>query len=65
MVEEWCVVVGRTHGFGKYYILVIRPPSVDNDYRRVGIELIQGNCVVGPEISVRVVYSMAPEFLEE
>ncbi|KAF2180771.1 HET-domain-containing protein [Zopfia rhizophila CBS 207.26] len=60
LVEEWCVVVGRTHGFDatgaeEYYILVIRPTGVGNDYRRVGIGLIKSNCVVGPEISVRVV----------
>lgn len=60
LVEEWCVVVGRTRevdatGDEEYYILVIRPTDVDNDYRRVGIGLIPSSCVVGPEISVRVV----------
>jgi hypothetical protein len=60
LVDEKCVVVGTTNGrlrMGRkrYYLLVVRPTGVDNDYRRVGIGRIQSNCVVGPEISVRVV----------
>jgi hypothetical protein len=60
---ERCVVVGRKHnvedddvsGVEEYYILVVRPTSVDGEYRRVGVGLIQSDCVVGQRTNVRVV----------
>ncbi|KAF2690916.1 HET-domain-containing protein [Lentithecium fluviatile CBS 122367] len=55
--KEQCVVVGRkSHdGIEEYYVLVVSPTSVDGEYRRVGIGLIQSDCVVGQRINVRVV----------
>lgn len=58
---ERCVVVGRdSHGIGesknkKYYILVVRPTSVDGKYTRVGVGWIYGNHVVRQRLNVRVV----------
>ena len=53
--KEQCVVVGRMRGSGEYYVLVVRPTSVDGEYRRVGVGLIQSDYVVGQRINVRVV----------
>ncbi|KAH7111797.1 heterokaryon incompatibility protein-domain-containing protein [Dendryphion nanum] len=69
--REQCVVVGRKHKFEgdvetedgdcsalgaeEYYILVIRPTGVDREYKRIGVGLIQSDCVVGQRINVRVV----------
>ncbi|KAF2189976.1 HET-domain-containing protein [Zopfia rhizophila CBS 207.26] len=50
---EWCVVVGRRNK--KYYILVVRPTSVDGEYRRVGVGRIQSDYVVRQRLDVRVV----------
>jgi hypothetical protein len=57
---ERCVVVGReTHenrlGLRKYYILVVRPTNVDNEYRRVGIGWIYSDYVRRQDLNVRVV----------
>lgn len=54
--EERCVVVGRKtkNGVRFYCILVVRPTS-DGEYRRVGVGLIQSDCVVRERLSVRVV----------
>ncbi|KAF2175187.1 hypothetical protein K469DRAFT_724384 [Zopfia rhizophila CBS 207.26] len=55
--KEQYVVVGRksNSGIEEYYVLVVRPTGVDGEYRRVGVGLIQSDCVVGQRINVRVV----------
>jgi hypothetical protein len=55
--KEQCVVVGRKSngGIEEYYVLVVRPTRVDGEYRRIGVGLIQSDCVVGQRINVRVV----------
>ena len=66
LFKERCVVAGKKSGKNKiedgdrldvkeYYILVVRPTSVDNEYRRVGVGLIQSNYVVRRRLDVRVV----------
>jgi len=59
---ELCVVVGRESyedepGLWnkKYYILVVRPTSVDGEYTRVGVGWIQSGYVVKQRLNVRVV----------
>jgi len=57
---ERCVVVGRTshaneHGLRKYYILVVRPTSMDGEYRRVGVGCTQCDCIVRQRPKARVV----------
>ena len=55
---ERCVVVGRD-SLGlrnkKYYILVVRPTSMDGEYTRVGVGWIQSDYVVRQRLDVRVV----------
>ena len=48
LCKKQCVVVGRKSNIGieKYYVLVVRPTSVDGEYRRIGVGLIQSECVV-------------------
>jgi len=55
--KEQCIVVGRqsNRGFDEYYVLVVRLTSVEGEYRRIGIGLIQSDFVVGQTINVRVV----------
>ncbi|KAH8726729.1 heterokaryon incompatibility protein-domain-containing protein [Phaeosphaeriaceae sp. PMI808] len=55
--KEHCVVVGRrsNDGIKEYYVLVVRPTSVNGEYRRVGAGLIESDFVVGQRINVRVV----------
>ncbi|KAF2257530.1 HET-domain-containing protein [Lojkania enalia] len=55
--KERCVVAGRVDdGVNKYYILVVRPTSVvGGEYKRVGVGLIQSDCVVRERLAVRVV----------
>ena len=62
--KERCVVVGKkndqygentTSYFEKFYILVVRPTSLDGEYRRVGAGLIQSDYVVRLEFNVRIV----------
>jgi hypothetical protein len=60
---ERCVVVGRKHNVEEYYILVVRPISVDSEYRRVGVGLIQSDCVVGQDQRTSSVNEVAPENL--
>ena len=55
---ERCVVVGRESQWlrnKKYYILVVRPTSVDGEYTRVGVGWIQSDYVVRQRLNVRVV----------
>ena len=55
---ERCVIAGRESlGLGnkKYYILVVRPTSVDGEYTRVGVGWIQSDYVVRQKLNVRVV----------
>jgi hypothetical protein len=57
---ERCVVVGRdAHedelGLRKYYILVVRPNSVDNEYTRVGVGWIRSDYVKRQRLNMRVV----------
>jgi hypothetical protein len=42
-------------GVKEYYILVVRLTSVDGEYRRVSVRLIQSSCVVGQRTNVRIV----------
>ncbi|KAF2201403.1 HET-domain-containing protein [Delitschia confertaspora ATCC 74209] len=60
--KEGCIVVGRIKdnendalGIKKYYILVVRPTSVDAEYKRVGIGLIQIEYLVSWGVNVRIV----------
>jgi len=57
LCKEQCVVVGRrsNSGIAEYYVLVVRSTSVDGEYRRIGVGLIQSDCVVGQRNNVRVV----------
>lgn len=57
---ERCVVVGRESrenelGQRKYYILVVRPTSVDSEYTRVGVGWIQSDYVTRQRLNVRIV----------
>ena len=55
---ERCVVVGReSQGLKnkKYYILVVKPTSVDGEYTRVGVGWVQSDYVVRQRLNVRVV----------
>jgi hypothetical protein len=54
---EQCVVVGRASQWSgnKYYILVVRPTSVDGEYTRVGVGWIQSDYVVRQRLNARVV----------
>jgi hypothetical protein len=54
LLEEHCVVVGSTDS-NDYYILVVRPTSVDGEYERVGIGQVSRNCLVRKQVNVRVV----------
>ena len=38
----------------EYYILIIRPTSIDGEYKRVRVGLIQSNYVVRQRFNVRV-----------
>jgi len=46
---------GDTLDVKEYYILVVRPTSVDGEYKRVGVGLIQSGYVVRQRLDVRVV----------
>jgi len=63
LFKERCVVTGKKSIKDKdgdrldvkeYYILVVRPTSVDGEYKRVGVGLIQSNYVLGQRFDVRV-----------
>lgn len=58
LFKERCVVVGKRSSnrldIKEYYILVIRPTSVDGEYKRVGVGLIQSDYVVRQRFNVRV-----------
>ena len=59
LFKERCVVAGKKSGWNRldvkeYYILVIRPTSVDGEYKRVGVGLIQSDYVVRQRFNVRV-----------
>ena len=51
--NERCFVIGRTKG--GYYILVVRPTSMNGEYRRVGIGLVQSDSIVKERLNVRLV----------
>ena len=55
--EKRCIVVGRLQdsGVDKYYVLVVRSTSVNGEYRRIGLGLIQSKHVERQVINVRVV----------
>ena len=57
LFKERCVVVGKKSRLDvkEYYILVVRPTSVDGEYKRVGVGLIQSDYVVRQRFNVRVV----------
>jgi hypothetical protein len=58
---ERCVVVGREAYENRlrlrkyYYILVVKPTSVDNEYTRVGVGWIQSDYVTRQRLNMRVV----------
>lgn len=61
LFKERCVVVGKKSNkdgdrldIKEYYILVVRPTSVDGEYKRVGVGLIQSDYVVRQRFNVRV-----------
>ena len=59
LFKERCVVAGKKSGWHRldvkeYYILVVRPTSVDGEYKRVGVGLIQSDYVVRQRFNVRV-----------
>lgn len=63
--KEHCVVVGKKSkswekaddalDVKEYFILVVKLTSVDTEYKRVGVGLIQSGCVVKRRSNVRVV----------
>jgi len=68
LFKERCVVAGKKSSKDKdkiedgdrldvkeYYILVVRPTSVDGEYKRVGVGLIQSDYVVRQRFNVRVI----------
>ncbi|KAF2786010.1 HET-domain-containing protein [Melanomma pulvis-pyrius CBS 109.77] len=55
LLEEHCVVVGSTKNSEDYYILLVRPTTVDGEYERVGIGRVSKNCLVRTRANVRVV----------
>ena len=66
LFKERCVVAGKKSSKDKiedgdrldvkeYYILVVRPTSVDGEYKRVGVGLIQSYYVVRQRFNVRVI----------
>jgi hypothetical protein len=55
LLEEHCVVVGSTENSEDYYILLVRPTTVDGEYVRVGIGQVSKNCLVRTRANVRVV----------
>jgi len=62
LFKERCVVAGKKSikvgdrlDVKEYYILVVRPTSVDGEYKRVGVGLIQSDYVVRQRFNVRVI----------
>jgi hypothetical protein len=58
--SERCVVLGRdvlesVAGKRNYYILVVRPTSMENEYTRVGAGWIQGDYVARQDLQVLIV----------
>ena len=48
------IKAGDRLGIKVYYILVIRPTSIDSEYKRVRVRLIQSDYVVRQKFNVRV-----------
>jgi hypothetical protein len=55
LLEEHCVVVGSTGNSEDYYILIVRPTTVDGEYERVGMGQVSKNCLVRTRANVQVV----------
>lgn len=56
LCKERCVVVGRkSKEVKEYYIIVVKPTSVDGEYRRVGVGLIQSDYMARQRLNARVV----------
>jgi hypothetical protein len=66
--RERCVVVGKesdrtdcwrksksASGVENYFVLIVRPTSVDDEYKRVGVGSIQSCCVIRERSQVRIV----------
>jgi hypothetical protein len=57
--KEQCVVIGRKsndlENEKEYYMLVVRPTSVDREYNRAGVGLIQSGFVLRQRLEVRIV----------
>ena len=64
LCKERCIVAGKKSTYEikdgdildvkEYYILVVRPTSVNDEYKRVGVGLIQSDYVVRQRFNVRV-----------
>ena len=55
LLEEHCVVVGSTENSENYYILLVRPTTVDGEYERVGMGRVSKNCLMRTRANVQVV----------
>jgi len=53
-IKDWDSEDGDRLDVKEYYILVVRPTSVDGEYKRVGVGLIQSDYVVRQRFNVRV-----------
>jgi hypothetical protein len=55
LLEEHCIVVGCIENSEDYYILLVRPTTVEGEYERVGMGQVSRNCLVRTRVNVRVV----------
>jgi hypothetical protein len=55
LLEEHCVIVGSSENSKDYYVLLVRPTTLDCEYKRVGMGQVSENCVVSTRANVRVV----------
>jgi hypothetical protein len=53
--SERCVVLGRDCLKTNYYILVVRPTGIKNEYTRVGAGRIQGDYVARQDLQALIV----------
>jgi len=54
LCKERYVIIRKNEVVKEYYILVVRPTSVDGEYRRVRVGLIQSHYVIRERLNVRV-----------
>lgn len=55
LLKEHCVIAESTENSKGYYILIVRPTTVDSKYVRVRIGQVSKNCLVRTQANVRVV----------